>query len=153
MSTGKVESAIAKFFKNYTCGQALLLAYSDSKNGVDPDTAMKVGSVLGSGLGIMGETCGAVMGAILLIGYKHGQKKIEDQLERDTTNLFVQEFIVRFRARHGHIRCKKLLDRDFSTVDGARNELESPVSFAICPGFIKSAIEILDEIFEADDLL
>ncbi len=49
------------------CCQAVLLAYADELH-MDPDTLMKLGSAFGSGMATMDGTCGALVGAEMVLG-------------------------------------------------------------------------------------
>ena len=49
------------------CCQAVLLAYADELH-MDPGTLMKLGSAFGSGMATMDGTCGALVGAEMVLG-------------------------------------------------------------------------------------
>ncbi|MBI4710518.1 MAG: C_GCAxxG_C_C family protein, partial [Nitrospirae bacterium] len=49
-------------------------AYGD-KLRFDKETVLKIASPFGGGIGRMGETCGAVTGALMVIGLKYGRFK------------------------------------------------------------------------------
>lgn len=49
------------------CCQAVLLAYADELH-MDPDMLMKLGSAFGSGMATMDGTCGALVGAEMVLG-------------------------------------------------------------------------------------
>ena len=57
--------AVETFRDGINCTQAILSAWG-SRHGLDRDTAMKLGGAFGSGMN-MGETCGAVTGALMVI--------------------------------------------------------------------------------------
>ena len=42
------------------------------------EMALKVSGAFGGGMGHLGETCGAVTGAFMLIGLKYGKTRVED---------------------------------------------------------------------------
>jgi len=46
------------------------------------ETALKVSGTFGGGMGHLGETCGAVTGAFMLIWLKHGKTRVEDEPRR-----------------------------------------------------------------------
>ena len=60
--------AVETFRDGINCTQAILSAWG-SRHGLDRDTAMKLGGAFGSGMN-MGETCGAVTGALMVIGLR-----------------------------------------------------------------------------------
>ena len=65
------ESALARFAQGYNCSQAVLSGYA-GQFGLDEETAMKISSGFGGGMGRMADTCGAVTGAFMVLG-KYGQ--------------------------------------------------------------------------------
>ena len=150
MNLEKKELAVSSFLRGYTCTQGLFLVYYE-KVGIEYDLALKIGTAFGSGLGCMGETCGVVVGAIILIGVKYGQTKLEHQQAKDTTYYLVQEFLERFRSRNQFITCKKLIGCDLSTPEGAKLDRDNNISYTLCPKFIEDTIEILDEIFKSEN--
>jgi hypothetical protein len=59
------------------------------------------------------------------------------------------EFMARFRARHGAVRCRELLGHDFATPEGRAAIQERKLTRAICPALVTSAVEILQEMLAA----
>ena len=71
MST-KSDIAAEIFSKGFSCSQAVFASLS-SEYGVDSDTAKKIAGAFGGGIASNGELCGAVSGALMAIGLKHGR--------------------------------------------------------------------------------
>ena len=61
--------AVSCFKDGFSCSQALLSTYGD-QFGLNHELALKVSGAFGGGMGRMGETCGAVTGAFMVIGLK-----------------------------------------------------------------------------------
>ncbi len=141
----KREKAAACFKKGFSCSQAVLSAYSRDF-GLSRKTALKISQAFGGGMARRGETCGAVTGAFLVIGLKHGRTKAEDVAARDKTYALAREFIRRFTSRHGSIQCKTLLGCDISSEEGMKLAHDQGLTDSLCPNFIRTAAEILDEI-------
>jgi C_GCAxxG_C_C family probable redox protein len=89
-------------------------------------------------MGRLGETCGAVTGAYMLISLIHG-----DDVEK--TYELVQEFSKRFIDRNGSTECRTLLNVDLITGDAefALRQVQN-----ICPNLVKDATEILEELLD-----
>jgi C_GCAxxG_C_C family probable redox protein len=66
----KTEVAADRFLSGYNCAQAILYAFGPDL-GLDGETALKVATGLGAGMGRRGEVCGAVTGGILALGLKY----------------------------------------------------------------------------------
>lgn len=97
----KVEKAGELFMSGLNCAQAVFCAFAGDF-GMDLETAKKVSCALGGGVGRMREVCGAVTGASLVLGMRHGSDK-------DAVYPKVQEFCAAFKAECGSIVCRELL--------------------------------------------
>ncbi|MFX4262248.1 C-GCAxxG-C-C family protein [Pelotomaculum propionicicum] len=124
------------------CAQAMLSVYG-AGFGLDKETAIKLASCFGAGMGRMGETCGAVTGAFMVLGLTY---EPEDPKARGKVYDLVRKFRDKFVARNGSIRCKDLLGYDMDTEQGMRVIKEKKLTAAICPKMDRDAAEILEEI-------
>lgn len=93
----------------------------------------------------MGEVCGAVSGALMVIGLKYGWKGPEDKEWRERTYAVVRDFAARFKARNKTIVCRELLGCDIGTPEGMAAAREKKLITTLCPGFVKDAVEILED--------
>ena len=104
----KVEQAVEYFRNGYSCSQAICGTYSE-EFGLSTEQAFKIASGFGGGMR-MGQTCGAVTGALMVLGLKYGEKlKTSEQ---------AAEFIKRYRERRGEVSCRGLLGYDLTTEEG-----------------------------------
>lgn len=136
--------ALAVFRGGINCTQAVLSAYAPL-HGLDRDAALRLGGAFGSGMG-MGETCGAVTGALMVLGLRHAQVTGAGFLTRDRTERETAAFIERFRARNGTVSCKELLGCDLGTPEGRAAARRDRSFKRRCPKFVRDAAEILDEL-------
>ncbi len=116
------------------------------RSGLDRETALKVAGAFGAGMGRRGETCGAVTGAFMVIGLKHGKTKADDDEAREKTYALVEEFTERFRERNKSLLCRELLGHDLGTPEGREAVAEQNLFMTICPDFVRDAGEILEEL-------
>lgn len=123
----------------------MLSAYG-GRFGLDRETALRVAGAFGAGLARMGETCGAVTGALMVIGLKHGKTRADDDGAREKTYELVNDFVVRFKARNKSILCKELLGYDLGTPEGMHAVKEQGLFVTRCPRFVQDAADILDQI-------
>ena len=138
----KAEEVKKQFEKGYLCAPAVLSTYSEQL-GLDKALALKIACGFGGGIGRMGRTCGAVSGAVMVIGLKHGQVNLADEESRQRTYTLVKEFVDRFTELHGSIECKDLIGYDLSNSGELRLALESGVFQNKCPGFVYDSARIL----------
>ena len=99
-------------------------------------------------MGRMGETCGGVTGALMVIGLRYGKTEIQDKQEKEMTYGLVKEFVNRFKSRNGSIVCRGLLGCDISTPEGLSIAKEKNLIATLCPKFVQDAAEIMEQILE-----
>ena len=138
----KAEEVKKQFEKGYLCAPAVLSTYSEQL-GLEKTLALKIACGFGGGIGRMGRTCGAVSGAVMVIGLKHGQVNLADEESRQRTYTLVKEFVDRFTELHGSIECKDLIGYDLSNSGELRLARESGVFQNKCPGFVYDSARIL----------
>ncbi len=141
----RVEKATSYFADGFSCSQAILSAFG-TDFGLDRNLALKMATGFGGGMGRSGRTCGAVTGAIMVLGLKYGRSEIDDVDSKDKTYKLVREYIDKFTRINGSIACNKLLDCDINTAEGMEKAYNNNLFKTICPGFVKSSAEILEEI-------
>jgi C_GCAxxG_C_C family probable redox protein len=141
----RVKRAVDVFKEGFSCSQAVLQAFSETL-GLDRDTALRISQAFGGGMAHMGETCGAVTGAFMVIGLQYGRTNAEDDESKERTYATVQEFILRFKARHDSIVCRELLGYDVSIDQEFNQAQEADVFQRICPNLVQSAAEICEEL-------
>jgi C_GCAxxG_C_C family probable redox protein len=141
----RVENAVSCFNEGFMCSQALLSTYG-GQFGLDRETALKVSAAFGGGMGRMGEICGAVTGAFMVIGLKYGRTAVQDTQSHENTNRLVKEFVDRFKSLNGSILCRELLGCDLSTPDGLKTFVEKKLRDTLCPKFVRDATEIVEQL-------
>lgn len=141
------DTAAIAFAQGLSCSQAVFSAYA-AEHGLDRDAALKVSAGFGGGMGRMAQTCGAVTGAYMVIGLKHGAVSGQDQEAKQKTYRLVREFTGRFKARHGSAVCRDLLGCDISTAEGFEEMKQKGLHEQVCAKLVRDACEILDEMLE-----
>ncbi len=139
----KNDEAVASFCDGFLCSQAVLSAYCEEE-GLERELALKLATGLGGGMGRTAHTCGAVTGAILVIGLKKGPTEVNDVASKEETYYLVREFLNRFQERHGSVECSALLGCDIGTPDGYRRAVEEGLFRKVCPALVGGAVEILE---------
>jgi C_GCAxxG_C_C family probable redox protein len=145
MDQSKVNEAVTCFGTGYSainCAQAIFSTYCE-EFGLDKKTAMQIACGLGAGMARMQKTCGAVSGAYLLIGLKHGSFSAEDAAAKEKTYALVQEFTRQFTARNKTTKCLDLLGMDLIKDD---KQIVSERVKAVCPKLVQDAAEIIEEL-------
>jgi C_GCAxxG_C_C family probable redox protein len=130
----------------------VLYAYCDDL-GLDKNDALKMTSGFGGGIACKGEVCGAVTGAIIVIGAKYGRGERDDRFATDLTFTKTREFMDKFVERHGTFMCRELLGGcDLTTKEGWRRFKDNDLLNKICVPCVESTVEILENIIQPDQL-
>jgi len=140
----RLDHAVERFMKSMNCSQAVLETYAPGL-GMSALMARRVAAALAGGMG-MGSECGAVTGALLVIGLKYGKTTDTDQLADKETFQRVAGFCQEFKARHRHLGCSQLLGVDMGTLEGVKEAEKLGLFTKRCPAYVRSAAEILDTI-------
>jgi C_GCAxxG_C_C family probable redox protein len=98
------ESALKNLVQYSGCTQAVLGAVQEKVDGISKDV-FKAANSLAGGVARQGETCGALLGAILAIGAVTGRENFEDlESYRRSMDLSIELFR-RFKEEVGHTLC------------------------------------------------
>ena len=96
------------FKKGYNCAQAVACTFCEEMK-LDEATVARMVSSFGGGMDKMREVCGAVSGALFVLGALKGYDNPEANQEKTAHYALVQEFARRFKAEHETIICRELL--------------------------------------------
>lgn len=102
------EKALQLFHEGYNCAQAVFTVFADEMK-LDHNFALRLSSSFGGGMGRMREVCGAVSGALMVLGALKGYDKLGDRSLINGHYAAVQAFAAEFREKHGSIVCRDLL--------------------------------------------
>ena len=141
----KKEAALALFREGFSCSQAVLAAFSEFY-GLDRETALKLAQPLGGGIARRADWCGAVTGALLVIGLKHGRTRAEDVAARDRTYALSHECLLCFEALCGALKCRDLLGCDIGTPEGAAEASARRLHETLCADYVSAAVDILEDL-------
>ena len=75
-----VDKAVEYFSNNFNCAQAVFTTYA-TEMGIEEEMALKIATQFGGG-SRKGEVCGAVSGALMVLGLKYGHWHAEDMEEK-----------------------------------------------------------------------
>jgi C_GCAxxG_C_C family probable redox protein len=114
--------------------------------GLDPETAKKISCGFGAGISKTGNICGAVSGAIMVIGLKYGKTKQGDDAATEKTRALVREFMKEFTERHGSVNCTELLGFNLSNPEEYEKARDNKLFVTKCPEFVGDATAILEKI-------
>ena len=105
------DRAEALFYEGYNCSQAVFGAFAE-EYGFDRETALKLASSFGAGMGRMREICGAFSGILMVCGLETGSADGSDQERKAANYREVQRLAALFKERNGSLQCAQLLGLD-----------------------------------------
>ena len=145
------QRAQALFLEGYNCAQATFGAFCDV-TGLEFETAIRLASGLGGGMGRMREVCGAVSGMLMVLGLLYGY---DDNGEKDRAKkahyALVQELAGKFREKNGSIICREILKNPPSDPAPTPRTAEFYKNRP-CARMVYCAAEILDDYIAAHPL-
>ena len=139
------QHACTNFKEGYNCAQSVLLAFA-AEIGFSNDSALKLASSFGGGMGRLREVCGAVSAMFMIAGMLEGYTAPNDDISKGKHYQLIQELAEEFKLRCGSIICRELLGLDEgkdSPIPSKRTEQyynERP-----CENCIKIASEIIEK--------
>ncbi len=144
----KVQQAVDTFRSGFNCSQAICVTYGPD-DGLSPLACLKLSSGFGGGMR-RAEVCGAVTGALMVLGLRYGPTDITDT-SKEHVYPKVEDFSSRFEARCGSLLCRDLLGCDISTAKGMTQATETNLFKTVCPDMIQAAAKILEDICAEHD--
>ncbi|MEN6443231.1 MAG: C-GCAxxG-C-C family protein [Methanoregula sp.] len=145
MTLTRADDAAAIFKSGFSCSQAVCCAFSDDF-GINQETALKLSCGLGGGMAHTGNTCGAVTGALMVIGMKYGRTSLGDLAAREKTYDLSNRFITEFLRRNHSVNCTELVGYDLSDPEALTEAKEHKVFHTKCAQFVHDAGDILEKI-------
>lgn len=100
--------AVSNFKEGYNCAQSVFLAFAE-ECGFDKETALKLSSSFGGGMGRLREVCGAVSSMFAIAGIKKGYISPTDDEAKAKHYELIQHLANEFKKEHDTIICRELL--------------------------------------------
>lgn len=99
------------FRQGYNCAQSVFCAFAEDI-GMDFDTALKLSSSFGGGMGRLREVCGAVSAMFMIAGLKYGYTSPNDDITKAEHYERIQKLAKEFKKNNKTIICRELLGLD-----------------------------------------
>lgn len=139
-----IHEASRLFLSGCACSQSVFAACGEPL-GVPRELALRIASGFAGGMKTAG-TCGAVTGAIMVLGMRYGTGECATAAGRERVYRAVREFSEEFRRRHGSLLCRELLGCDTSTPEGHRRARELNLFRTRCVALVEGAVTLLEEM-------
>lgn len=147
MADNNKEYGLDLFSNHFNCAQSVLAPFADEL-GIEQDTALRLASSFGAGVSRQGEVCGAVSGALMVLGLRFGKDRKSGEDAKEACYEKTEEFLHLFKEETGSLLCRDLLKLDMEDPEvwskaSAEGKFES-----ICPRMVEKAIGITEKILK-----
>ncbi len=140
------EKAAELFVSGCNCSQAVFGAFAEDC-GIDFETALRLSSSFGGGMGRLRETCGAVTGMFMVAGLLKGYADTSDKEAKDNHYKLIQELANEFKSVYQTYNCNELLGNIGKGTYVSAPRTAEYYKTRPCVNFVVTAAEILDKRF------
>ncbi len=140
----RADRAIELFDNNFNCSQAVFTVFA-TEYGISEEMALKLATSFGGGAR-SGEMCGAVSGALMVLGLRYGHFIAENNEQKQKAYSLGQEFVRRFNEINNSIVCRDLLGYDLSKEEEFEIIASKGLFKTICPNMVRDAVNILEQM-------
>jgi C_GCAxxG_C_C family probable redox protein len=140
----RIALALEAFRIDYNCSHSVLLGYPDLMAD-SRETILKQAAGFGGGIGRLQMICGAITGAVMVLGLYRGAI-LPDAEAKETMARLIRCLADEFGRKNGTITCSGLIGVDLNTPEGKKAHKETGIRERICEKCIADAISIVEEI-------
>lgn len=146
------ERAVELFKQGYNCSQSVFAAFCE-ECGMDFETALKISSSFGGGMGRLREVCGAVSGMFMVAGMKYGYVDPKDRLSKAEHYKRIQQLAEKFKENNGSLICRELLGLSAQSESYIPEErTKEYYKKRPCVEIVRSAAEIMYEYIKSNEV-
>jgi C_GCAxxG_C_C family probable redox protein len=144
----KKRIALSYFNNSFNCAQSVFTTFGPEL-GLSEDECLKIATAFGAGMGKQQHVCGAVSGALMVLGLKFGKSLNDPESNKENTYKKTEEFLKQFESENGSIHCKQLLQGlDMNSEKDLIRIHELGLFENECEGYIKSAVQTLESLIK-----
>ncbi len=142
----KEEKALGYFRNKFNCSQAVLTVFGN-EFGLQESHCLKIACAFGGGMGRQQHTCGAVTGALMVIGLKYGKALSDPEEYKEITYTKTREFFTGFRKQNGSVICRELLDGlDMNDSEDHKKIMDQKLFDIKCEKYVRDAVAIVEKL-------
>lgn len=143
--TDRADEAVSMFLQGYNCAQSVL-ACCGRDRGIPRELAIRVGQAFGGGIGKTGNLCGALTGALMVVGMKVASLEASDSASKARAHQLAQSLMSQFAARNGTLLCHDLIGCDLRTSEGQKQFADNDTIHKVCAKVVRDAAEIAENL-------
>ena len=140
------ETATKYYANAFACSQAVFAAFG-KEMGLTEDQCLKIGGAFGGGMARQQLTCGAITGAMMVIGLIYGRGLGDDVSQKEITYEKTNELLTEFQRRNGSLNCRDLLQGLNLNDPEELNKIQELGLFQTsCVKYIEDVVDIVEEM-------
>jgi C_GCAxxG_C_C family probable redox protein len=144
----KEKKAIDYFRNKYNCAQSVITVFGN-EFGLSENDCLKVSCAFGGGMGRQQHTCGALTGALMVLGLKYGKALNDPEEKKSFTYSKARELFSEFKKLHGSTICRDLLNGlNMNDPDDNRKIKELKLFDIQCEKYVADAVKISEKLME-----
>lgn len=137
------------FDQGFNCTQAVFAAFAPSLD-LEQTHALKIASGFGGGMH-MGSTCGALTGAMMVIGMALGFQRYSPERKAEFSKI-CQDLILRWKENIRDIDCRDILQIDPTDSSQKQAAKEAGILAERCTRCVRTAAELSFEMLREFDI-
>ena len=133
--------AVALFNRDYNCAEAVTVAVGSH---FEPEQRCfpRAATCFGGGVGRCGEICGALAGAVMVVGLIKGRRPGEGREAKERAYRLAEQVTEAFRHRFDNVSCRLLIGIDLSNPDGQETYRRKDVHNRFCVEYVAEAARL-----------
>lgn len=140
------DKAVMMVKNGFQCSQATFAVLSEDL-GIELKQILRLATGFGGGISRLGDICGAISGAIMAIGLKHGYDETPNNDAKEKVFLLTKELIEKIKAKHGCYNCRDLTGYEWTGPESSKLFHELKIPENVCHNVIRDTIEIVEKIW------
>jgi C_GCAxxG_C_C family probable redox protein len=142
----KKEKALNYFRNKFNCSQSVLAVFA-TEFGLSEDDCLKIACAFGGGMGRQQHTCGAVTGALMVLGLKYGKSLNDPEEKKELTYSKTKKFFTEFKQLNGSTVCRDLLDGlDMNDPEDHKKIIDQKLFDIQCEKYVADAVNIVEKL-------
>lgn len=142
------QTAMNYFGQGYNCAQSVFAAYTDRTN-VSESQSLKIASAFGGGIADTQKTCGAISGALMVLG--SSLYNIDNPvISKDIVKQYSQTLLNLIEEKYSTSNCAEITNINFSK-DKPLDETQQKEMDKVCLQVIEDVCIILDQMVKSQN--
>ncbi len=137
------ELCVRRFLDGASCAQAVFGTFTEDR-GLALEVRLRLASPFGSGARLSDGTCGALVGALLVLGLREGFSSPRDVEGRRNLHALAGRITSAFAERNGSVLCREVSGFDLGTEQGRAAAHEARVRTMRCVEIVRTTADLVE---------